>query len=71
MLNAHVHSGHQRKLVLGKQAGLRWALQRTRMRIFGLRLGGGVHWEKGRGPQLPRWHIFLEKGRVRLQRIEI
>lgn len=27
---------------------------------------------KGAGSsELPRWHIFLEKGRVRLQRIEI
>ena len=38
-------------LLLGKRAGLRWALQRMRMRTVDLRLGGGVHWEKGRGPQ--------------------
>lgn len=61
----------KKELVLGKRVGLRWALQRMRVRTVGLRLGGGVYWEKGRGPQLPRWHIFLEEGRVRLQRIEI
>lgn len=43
-----------------------------RMRIVGLRLGGGVALGKGAGSlELPRWHIFLEKGRVRLRRIEI
>lgn len=54
----------------GKAGGVERALQQTRMRILALRLGG-VHWEKGAGSsELPRWHIFLEEGRVRLQRTE-
>jgi hypothetical protein len=33
--------------------------------------GGGAALGKGAGSsELPRWHIFLEKGRARLERIE-
>lgn len=36
-----------------------------------LAAGAGGALGKGAGSSgLPRWHIFLEKGRVRLQRIE-
>lgn len=49
MSNAHVQGGHQRKLVLGKRAGLRWTLQRMRMRTVSLQLGGGGVLGKGAG----------------------
>lgn len=59
------------RVCTGKAGGVERALQQTRMRIPGLRLVGGVRWEKGAGSsELPRWHIFLEEGRVRLQRTE-
>lgn len=58
------------RVCTGKAGGVERALQQTRMRTVGLRLGG-VRWEKGAGSsELPRWHIFLEEGRVRLRRTE-
>lgn len=58
------------RVCTGKAGGVERALQKTRMRTLSLRRGG-VLWEKGAGSsELPRWHIFLEEGRVRLQRIE-
>lgn len=49
---------------------MRWALQRMRMRTVDLRLVGGALGKGAGSSELPRWHIFPEKRRVRLQRIE-
>lgn len=43
----------KKELVLGKRVGLRWALQRMRMRTVGLRLGGGWGGVLGKGAGSP------------------
>lgn len=71
LLSAHVQGGHQRKGFCWESAG--WARMGPGTDAHAhcrLAAGGGCTGKGAGSSGLPRWHIFLEKGRVRLQRIE-